>query len=95
VCERAAAPHHDRPVFATERTAATTVRTRLLLAQLRGLSLRRFLQGASEQAPHRRHANLFHLSQIDVQSRPLLAPLLSNDDFSPAFGQFLNPPKIF
>jgi hypothetical protein len=65
-----------------------------LVTQLRGLLLRRFLQRAGQQAAYGRYPDFFHLGQIDIQTRPLLAPLLANDDLSPALGQFLDPPEI-
>jgi hypothetical protein len=94
VFEDAADPHHDRSLLVLERAHPPALRTSVLLTQLAGLLLRGHLQGAGQQAPHRRHGHLLHLRQVHVQSRPLLAPVLPDDDFSPAFGQFGDAAKI-
>jgi len=66
----------------------------MLLTQLARLLLRRHLQGAGQQSTHGRHRDVFHLSQVNVQPRAMLPPLLPHDDFSPAPGQFLDPANI-
>jgi hypothetical protein len=66
-----------------------------LLTKLFRLLLRRAFQGPGHQTTHSCHADVFHLGQINVQPRTLLAPLVSDDDLSPALGQFLNSLEIF
>jgi hypothetical protein len=94
VFEDAADPHHDRSFLVLQRTHPPALRTGVLPTELVGLLLRRHLQGARQQAPHRRHGHLLHLCQVHVQPRSLLAPVLPDDDFSPAFGQFGDAAKI-
>jgi hypothetical protein len=65
-----------------------------MITKLSGLLLRRALQGPGHQTSHSRHADVFHLGQINVQAGTLLAPLLSDDDLSPALGQFLDSLEI-
>jgi hypothetical protein len=67
----------------------------VLLAQLAGLLLAGHLQGAGQQAAHGGDADVFHLGQVHVQAGPLLAPVLADNDFSPALGQFLDALEIF
>jgi len=95
VLKRAAAAHHDRSVFGLQPAHPATFGTGLLVAQLAGLLLRRHFQGAGQQPTHRRHGHVFHLRQINVQPRALLAPPLPHDDFSPAARQFLDSLEIF
>jgi hypothetical protein len=94
VFEDTADPHHDRSFLVLQRTHPPALRTGVLLTQLAGLLLRGHLQGACQQAPHSRHRHLLHLRQVHVQPRSLLAPVLPDDDFSPAFGQFGDAAKI-
>lgn len=58
----------------------------LLGAQLLGLLVGCGFQGAAEQATHGGHGDLFHFVEIDVQARPLLAPVTTGDDLSPPLG---------
>ena len=87
-------PRHDRSWLLRQRTLPPALRTGLLLIQLLRLLLRRHLQRAGQQRPHRGHGHLFHLRQIDIQPRPLLAPLLPHNDFSPTPSEFLDPANI-
>jgi hypothetical protein len=54
-----------------------------LLALLRG---GRF-DGSRSQALSRRKSDGFHLDEIDIESGPLFAKGMTNDDFSPLFGE--------
>lgn len=94
VVEDTADPRHDRPLLVLERAHLPTLRTRLLLAQFIGLLLRRDLQCARQQRLHGRHRHLFHLGQRHVKARPILAPVLPYDDFSPTPSQFLHSANI-
>jgi hypothetical protein len=94
VVEDAANPHHDRPFLMLKRTDPPTLGTGILLAQLVRLLPGPHLQGAGQQRPHSRHRHFFHFRQGHIESGTLLAPVLSNDDFSPASRQFLDPANI-
>jgi hypothetical protein len=67
----------------------------VLLTQLAGLHLSRRFHGSGQQATHGREAHVFHLRQIDVQTGPLVTPVLAHNDFSPAPGQFFDTLEIF
>ena len=95
VFETAAAPHRDRPLFVLERAHSSAFRTSLLFTQLTGLLLSRRFQRPGQQTTHGRHADVFHLRQIDVEPRALLTPVLPHDDFSPPLREFLDPLEIF
>lgn len=95
VLEGTAAPHRDRPLFMLERTYSSAFRTSLLFTQLTGLLLSRRFQSPCQQTAHGRHPDVFHLRQIDVEPRALLAPVLPHDDFSPPLREFLDPLEIF
>ena len=94
VFKDSAVAHGDRTVLVDERTHSPAIRTSLLRAELAGLLLSGDLQGASQQGPHSGHGDVFHLGQVDIESGALLAPILPHDDFSPAFGQFLDALEI-
>lgn len=51
--------------------------------QLLGLLLGRLVERARKQSVHGRHRHVFHLFEIDAQSRPVLSPVLPDDNFSP------------
>jgi hypothetical protein len=95
VVEGTTAAHHDRSVFMLDWAHPSTIRTRLLFTQLAGLLLGRRFQRPRQQTTYGRHADLFHLGQINVQAGALLTPVLADDDFSPALGEFLDSPQIF
>ena len=95
VVEEAADPHHDRPFLLPQRTHPPAFRTSVFRTQLVGLLPGPYLQRARQQRLHGRHRDFFHFRQAHVEPRALLAPVLLDDDFSPAPGQFLNPPNIF
>jgi hypothetical protein len=67
----------------------------MLFAKLSRLLLRCTLQSSGQQTAYGRHADILHLGQINVQAGTLFAPLLLDDDFSPALCQFLDPLEIF
>lgn len=94
VIEDATDSHHDRPLLVLERTHPPALRTSLLLTQLASLLLRRHLQSARQQSLHGCHRYLLHLRQVNVQTRTLLAPILTHNDFPPSLGQFLDPANI-
>src|SRR5262245_45025733 len=85
----------DGPLFMSERTHASTVWTGLLLGKLASLLLRCRFQSAGQQAAHCSHGDFFHLVEIDIEARAILAPLLSHNDFSPTLCQFGDPLDIF
>jgi hypothetical protein len=89
-----ASPHDNRTRFTIQRTKSATTWASLLLAQLARLLKGGHLQGAGQQGLYRRHRDIFHLLQTHVQARAFLAPMLSHDDFSPAFGQILDVLEI-
>lgn len=94
VLERAARPHDNRSLLVLEQAHLPAIGTGLFGAQLTGLPLRGHLQGPCQQGAHGGHGDIFHFRQVNIQSRPLLAPLLPDDDFPPAFRQFLDVLEI-
>ena len=95
VLEGRTGPHDNRSFLVLERTHLPATRTGLLFAQLAALLLGRHFQGARQQGTHGRHRDVFHLRQIHIQPWALFAPVLSHDDFPPAFRQFLDALEIF
>lgn len=63
-------------------------------AELSGLLVGGRLEGSGEQRLDRRHGDFFHLVEVDIEPGPFLAPVLTHDDFSPALGEFRDPPQI-
>jgi hypothetical protein len=61
---------------------------------LRRLPFGGVFEGAGKQRLHCRHGDFFHLRERDIGSGTLLAPVLADDDFSPAMSEFLNAAKI-
>jgi hypothetical protein len=94
VQEGVADPRHDRPLLVPERTPLPARGTGVLRPELDGLLLRRRLEGPREQGLDGRHGDVFHLSEVNVQSGSVLAPVLLDDDFSPPPRQFLDAAKI-
>jgi hypothetical protein len=86
VQEGVANPRHDGPLLVLERTHLPALGAGMLRSQLHRLLLRRYLERPGKQGPDGRHGDVFHLSQVDVESGPFLTPVLPNDDFSPALG---------
>jgi hypothetical protein len=86
---------HNGSFRAPQRTHPSATRAGLLLAQLARLLLGCRLQRARQQTTHGRQAHVFHLSQINVQARTLLPPVLADNDFSPTLRQFRDARKIF
>lgn len=84
----------DRPLLVCQRTEHATLRARLFVTEVLGLPLRGDFEGAGQQGLHGGHGDLFHLRESDIEAGPILAPVLSDDDFSPAAGEFLNAAKI-
>lgn len=60
----------------------------------RRLPLRGVFEGAGEQRLHGGHGDLFHLGEGDVGPGSLLAPVLANDDSSPAASEVLDAAEI-
>ena len=67
----------------------------MLRAELHRLLLRRRLESPREQGLDSRHGDVFHLSEVDVESGSVLAPMLPDDDFSPPPRQFRDSAKVF
>jgi hypothetical protein len=85
----------DRPFLVLKRAHRAALGAGLLAAEVLGrLPLCGDLEGAGEQRLHSSHGDLFHLCEGDVGSGSLLAPVLADDDFSPAMSELLNPAKI-
>jgi hypothetical protein len=85
----------QRPLGTADRTGLATVRAGLPLAQKLTLLRRRYFQGSLGQALRRRTSDLFHLSEIHVQPRPLFPEGLLDDNFSPLLGEPLDPLQFF
>jgi len=95
VQKRVADPRHDRPLLVLKRAHRAAIRTRLLAAEVfRRLPLRRDLEGARQQRLHGGHGHVFHFGERDLGPGAFLAPVLADDDFSPAVSQFPDPAKI-
>jgi hypothetical protein len=92
--EGGADPRHDGPLRVLQRTNVPARGTGVLCPELHRLLLRRRLEGPGEQGLDGRHGDIFHLREVDVQSRSVLAPVLPDDDFSPAPRQFLDAAQI-
>jgi hypothetical protein len=95
VVETTASPHHNGTLGTLEWAHLTTLRTGLILTQPVGLPKSGCFQGPGQQRPHSRHRHLFHLIEVDIQTRTLLAPMSTHDDFSPLLGQSRDPLDIF
>jgi hypothetical protein len=63
------------------------VRAGLLCPQEFALLGRRYFQRPFGQATRRSTRDLFHLCEIDIESRPLLTEGLLDDNFPPLFGE--------
>lgn len=92
--ERAPCPHDDVSLLTLHRTHAAAVRTRLLRAHVPRLLPGGRFQSARQKRLHGRHRDIFHLRERYIQTRPLFAPMLPNDNLSPAFGQLANVIEI-
>lgn len=95
VVEGAADPHGDLAILALEGTKPLAGGAGLCGAELLGLMLGGNFERPGQQRLHGRHGDIFHLGQIDIQTRTLLAPLLSHDDFSPSLGEVLDVAEVF
>ena len=80
----------DLPIFVRERTESAAIGAGLLIAQQFGLLIGGLLQRAGQQSAQGGHGNIFHLLEVDIQARPLFAPLLPDNDFAPALGQLVD-----
>jgi hypothetical protein len=95
VVEGAADASHDLTLLVREGTDPPARGTGLVRAEVfRRLPLCGVFESASEQRMHGGHGDFFHLGEGDVGSRPLLAPVLPDDDFSPAMSKFMDAAKI-
>lgn len=94
VKEGVADPRHDGPLLAPKRTRLPALGTGVLRPELHRLLLRRGLKRAREQGLDGRHGDVFHLSEVDVESGPVLAPMLPDDDFPPSPRQFLDSAEV-
>jgi hypothetical protein len=82
--EGAAGPYDDRSFLVLERAHRSAIGTGLLGTQMVGLFLGCDLEGTCQQGTYRGDGNVFHLAEGHIQSRPLLSPVLPDDDFPPA-----------
>ena len=95
VQEGAADPGHDLAFLMLKRADPAALRTGLFGAEMLGrLLLGGHFQGAGQQRLHGGQGDFFQLREGDVGSGPLLAPVLADDDFSPAMSEFLDAAKI-
>jgi len=86
---------HDGPLLIREGAHRAALRTRLLATEVfRRLTLGGDFECAGEQRLHGGHGDFFHLCESDIGPGPLLAPVLTDDVFSPAVSEFLNAAKI-
>jgi hypothetical protein len=67
---------------------------RLLGSQLLGLLRGGLFESAGGQAACCGQGHFFHLRQIDIQSRPVVAKGATDDNFSPGFGELGNGVQI-
>ena len=94
VQEGVADPRHDGPLLVLERAHLPALRTGVNRPELHRLLLRRRLEGPREQGLDGRHGDVFHLSEVDVKSGSVLAPVLPDDDLPPPPRQFLDSAKV-
>jgi hypothetical protein len=59
------------------------------------LLLSRRFQSSGHQATHGGYSDIFHLSEIDIQPWSLFAPVLFDDNFSPALRQVMDSHEFF
>lgn len=84
----------DGPLLVCQRTERATLRAGLFVTEVLGLPLRGDFEGAGQQRLHGGHGDLFHLRERDLKAGPILAPVLPDDDLSPAAREFLNAAQI-
>src|SRR4051812_45958590 len=84
----------DRPFLGDQRTGLPTVGTGLLLAEFASLLLGGRFECAGEQSANGGHRDLLHLVEVDVDPRPVFAPVLLDDDLAPPPGEFGDPLQI-
>jgi hypothetical protein len=87
-----AAAGGDLPGFGDDRAELPAVGAGLAVAELLGLLGGGGFEGAGEESVEGGHGDLLHLVEGDVQSRPLVAPVLPDDDFAPLVGEL---PDVF
>jgi hypothetical protein len=95
VQEGVADPRDDGPLLVPKRTHLPALGAGVLRPELARLLLRCRFEGPREQGPDGRHGDVFHLSEVDVESGAVLAPVLPDDDFSPSLRQLADPLEIF
>ncbi len=66
----------------------TTLRTGLLGAQQPALLRGRLFESSCRQPAGGGHGHVFHLTQIDIQPRPVVTEGLPDDNFSPVLCEF-------
>jgi hypothetical protein len=93
--DRRTGPHNDGPLLFSERTVSSTARTGVSVAELSGLLVGGRLEGPGEEGLDGGHGDFFHLVEVDIEAGSVLAPVLADDDFSPAFGEFGDALQIF
>ena len=93
--EGAAGPHGDVAFVALQGARPAAGGAGLFVAELLGLLLGGGFESAGHQSLHGGHGHVFHLGQIDIESGTVFAPLLADDDFSPALGQVGDVLEIF
>jgi len=93
--EGAADPHGDVAFVTLQGARPSAGGAGLFLAELLGLLLGGDFESSGHQPLHGGQGHVFHLGQIDIESGTAFAPLLADDDFSPALGQFGDALEIF
>ncbi len=92
--EGGAGPHDDWSLLVLRRADCPALGTGLLGAQVAGLFLGGNFEGPSQQGLDGCHGDVFHIAEGYIQSGALFTPMLPDDDFSPAFGQFFDVGEI-
>jgi hypothetical protein len=84
----------DGPFLRGERTRASTVGAWLLLAQTLSVLVGSGFESSGKQSADSGHSDLLHLIESHLQSRPILSPLLLDNNFTPPLGEFLDVSQI-
>jgi hypothetical protein len=87
-------PGNQGTFFVLQRTRLPADGTGMLRPQLERLLLGRCFERPGKQGLDGDHGDVFHLSEVDVESGPVLAPVLPDDNSSPPLGQFLDTAKV-
>jgi hypothetical protein len=87
--------HVDRPDHGLDATGPAAGRTGLLLAEALGLLAGGLFEGAGQQSTYRGLTDLFHVGEIDIEVRPLVAIGAADDNSSPLSGGLGDAFEIF